>query len=122
MLSSLTFTDMADTQETRSAPLGLRVTPTLKKALEKAASDDHRPLASYVEKLLLEHLRAKGYLAVTDTVAASRQSQAVTALRAAAGAAIDRAQSRDSDTPDDVKAYRKKKLMKIPSKLTKRNT
>jgi hypothetical protein len=112
---------MANTQETRSAPLGLRVTPTLKKALEKAASDDHRPLASYVERLLIEHLKAKGYLTATDFPAASRRSQAVTALRAA-GAAIDRAQNRDPDTPADVKAYRKKKLMKIPSKLTKRST
>ena len=52
---------MAD-KETRSAPLGLRITPTLKAALEKAAKDDDRPLASYVERVLSEHLRKKGYL------------------------------------------------------------
>jgi hypothetical protein len=53
---------MSAPRETRNAALGLRVTPTLKKALEEAAADDHRPLASYVEKLLIEHLSKKGYL------------------------------------------------------------
>lgn len=49
-------------RETRTAPLGLRLFPSLKSALDKAAADDHRPVASYVEKLLAEHLKAKGYL------------------------------------------------------------
>jgi hypothetical protein len=49
-------------KETRSAPLGLRLTPSLRTALDKAAGDDHRSVASYVEKLLAEHLKAKGYL------------------------------------------------------------
>jgi hypothetical protein len=53
---------MPETRETRSAPLGLRILPSLKKALEQAAAEDHRPVASYVEKLLTEHLKAKGYL------------------------------------------------------------
>jgi hypothetical protein len=53
---------MSEARETRSAPLGLRITPSLKAALEKAAAEDHRPLASYVEKLLVEHLKAKGRL------------------------------------------------------------
>jgi hypothetical protein len=53
---------MSAASEIRSAPLGLRITPTLKKALEEAAADDHRAVASYVEKLLIEHLRKKGYL------------------------------------------------------------
>jgi hypothetical protein len=30
--------------------------------LEQAAADDHRAVASYVEKLLIEHLSKKGYL------------------------------------------------------------
>jgi hypothetical protein len=106
---------------TKTVTISVRIDYAVKKALEKAAADDHRPLALYVEKLLIEHLKAIGHLAATDTVTTSRQSQAVTARRAA-GAAIDRAQSRDPDTPEDVKAYRKKKLMKIPSKLTKRNS
>jgi hypothetical protein len=53
---------MSDGHETRSAPLGLRITPTLKKALEAAAADDRRPVSSYVEKVLYEHLKKKGYL------------------------------------------------------------
>jgi hypothetical protein len=35
----------------------------VKAAAEKAAADDSRSMASYVEKLLVEHLREKGYLA-----------------------------------------------------------
>jgi hypothetical protein len=105
----------------KTAAISVRVDDAVKQALENAAAEDHRPVASYVEKLLLEHLKAKGYLGATDISAGSRRSQVVTA-RKAAGAAIDRVQNRDSDTPEDVKAYRKKKLMKIPSKLTKRSS
>jgi hypothetical protein len=53
---------MSDDRETRSVPLGLRITPTLKAALDKAAADDHRPVASYVELIISEHLQKKGYL------------------------------------------------------------
>ncbi len=34
----------------------------MKKALEQAAAEDARTMASYVEKLLTEHLKAKGHL------------------------------------------------------------
>jgi len=53
---------MSSKDENRTAPLGLRITPTVKKALEEAAADDRRPVSSYVEKLLIEHLQRKGYL------------------------------------------------------------
>jgi hypothetical protein len=53
---------MPHDKETKSAPVGLRLKPSLKSALENAAADDHRTVASYVEKLLTEHLRRKGYL------------------------------------------------------------
>jgi hypothetical protein len=53
---------MATPKETRTAPLGLRVTPSLKSALEKAAADDNRAVASLVEKVLIEWLKAKRYL------------------------------------------------------------
>jgi hypothetical protein len=49
-------------KETRSIPLGLRITPTLRAALDKAAANDDRTLAAYVERVLTEHLRKKGYL------------------------------------------------------------
>lgn len=46
----------------RTASIGIRVEPEVKAAAEKAAGDDHRTVASLVEKLLIEHLKAKGYL------------------------------------------------------------
>jgi hypothetical protein len=53
---------MSARKETRTAPLGLRLLPSVKKALEKAATDDSRPVASLVEKVLTEWLREHGYL------------------------------------------------------------
>jgi hypothetical protein len=50
------------TKEIKTAPLGLRITPTVKAAIEKAAADDERSVASYVERVVSEHLRKKGYL------------------------------------------------------------
>ena len=49
-------------EETKSATVQLRIKPSLKKAAEKAASDDSRSLTSLVEKLLSDHLKRKGYL------------------------------------------------------------
>ena len=50
------------TSEKRSASIGLKVLQSLKQALEKAAEDDTRTVASLCEKILTEHLRATGYL------------------------------------------------------------
>jgi hypothetical protein len=47
---------MADKQK-RTAALGLRLTPTVRAALDKAAAADNRSVASFVEKLLIDHLR-----------------------------------------------------------------
>jgi hypothetical protein len=46
----------------KTAAISVRVPDNVKAAAEKAAADDHRSLASLVEKLLTEHLKAKGYL------------------------------------------------------------
>lgn len=46
----------------RTASIGIRVAPALKAAIEKAARDDRRTVASLIEKLLAEWLEAKGYL------------------------------------------------------------
>lgn len=46
----------------KTASLGLRIDPTVKAALEKAASDDRRTVASYVELLLIDHLKKLGYI------------------------------------------------------------
>lgn len=53
---------MAKERETRNAPLGLRVYPSLKAALEKSAKDDNRSVASMAEIILTEYLKDKGYL------------------------------------------------------------
>ncbi len=47
----------------RSAAIAVRVEPKVKKAVEAAAADDHRSVASFLEKLLVERLKDMGYLA-----------------------------------------------------------
>src|SRR5260370_22684967 len=46
-------------QENRSVQVNLRLPPSLKEAAEKAAAQDHRSLASLIEKLLANHLRTQ---------------------------------------------------------------
>ena len=46
----------------RSKAIGLRVDPQVKRAAEIAAQEDHRSVASLLEKLLVVHLTACGYL------------------------------------------------------------
>ena len=46
----------------RTANIGIRVEPDLKEAADRAAADDHRSVASLVEKLLIEYLEREGYL------------------------------------------------------------
>jgi hypothetical protein len=43
-------------------PLGVRLEPDTKAALEKAAADDRRSLSSMIDRILVEWLRRKGYL------------------------------------------------------------
>jgi hypothetical protein len=43
-------------------PLGFRVEPEMKAALEKAATDDERSLSSLVQKILREWLKERKYL------------------------------------------------------------
>jgi hypothetical protein len=44
----------------RTAAISVRVEPELKQAVDKLAEEDHRTLAQYVERLLIEHVQAKG--------------------------------------------------------------
>lgn len=46
----------------RTAAIGVRVEPAIKEAIEQAAAADHRTVASLVEKVLVEWLRAHGHL------------------------------------------------------------
>ncbi len=50
----------------RTASIGIRVEPDLKEAAERAAKDDHRTVASLIEKVLTEWLEAKGYRSKPD--------------------------------------------------------
>jgi hypothetical protein len=43
-------------------PFGVRLLPSVRAAGEKAAADDMRTLGALMEKLLVEHLLANGYL------------------------------------------------------------
>ena len=49
----------APTTEIRTAPVGLRFTPSLKDALVELAKADRRTLASYIEIVLEAHVEAK---------------------------------------------------------------
>ncbi len=44
----------------KTAALGIRITPTVKEALEAAAKADRRSVAAYVEKLIVDDLISKG--------------------------------------------------------------
>lgn len=46
----------------RTAAIGLRVEPEIKEATEKAAAQDRRTVASLIEKVLVEWLKANGHL------------------------------------------------------------
>jgi hypothetical protein len=47
---------------TKSLPVSVRLPPDVKSAAEAAAKEDTRSLSSYIEKLLTDHLKKKGYL------------------------------------------------------------
>lgn len=57
----------------KTSALGLRVEPAVKAALEKAAKDDRRSVASLVEKILSEWLEGRGYLPTDDAAAAGKR-------------------------------------------------
>jgi hypothetical protein len=46
----------------KTSAISVRVPDEVKAAAEKAAAADSRSVASYVEKLLTEHLRKSGFL------------------------------------------------------------
>jgi hypothetical protein len=46
----------------KTSAISVRVSDEVKAAAEKAAEADSRSVASFVEKLLTEHLRKAGYL------------------------------------------------------------
>ena len=48
--------------ETKSVQVNMKVRPSFKKAAEMAAADDNRSLTSYIEKVVIEDLKKRGYL------------------------------------------------------------
>ena len=46
----------------KTAPVSVRLPPEVKTAAEKAAKADTRSLSSLIEKLITDHVKAKGYL------------------------------------------------------------
>jgi hypothetical protein len=46
----------------KTTPLGVRLNPETKAALDKAAKDEARSLSNLIERVLTEWLKAKGYL------------------------------------------------------------
>lgn len=50
----------------RTASIGIRVEPELKAAVEKAARDDDRTVAQWIERLMVRELRGKGYLPTSE--------------------------------------------------------
>lgn len=46
----------------KTSAISVRVADETKLAVEKAAEEDDRSVASYVERLLIAHLKEKGYL------------------------------------------------------------
>ena len=53
---------MSEERELRTAPLFLRIPPSVKQALEEAAKDDHRSTSAMAELLIIEGLKERGYL------------------------------------------------------------
>ena len=58
---------------TKSATLLLRMQPAVKVAGTKAAADDNRSLSALIETLLIDHLKAKGYLPSNGKPAGKRK-------------------------------------------------
>jgi hypothetical protein len=49
-------------REQKTAPFQIRMRPSVKAAAEEAAADANRSLSSLIETLLIDYLRANGYL------------------------------------------------------------
>ena len=102
-------------RQSRSAPLGLRLAPPVKIALQRAATDDQRSLASYVERLLIGHLKAKGYLSV-EQPRTDRIAQGASYARRMAHSAIDKVLEHSTESAS-VHRDRKRALTEIPARV-----
>lgn len=62
MSTTASYKRLAMQKELKRAPFAIRMQPTVKKAGEQAARDANRSLSSLMETLLIDHLKANGYL------------------------------------------------------------
>ena|SRR5689334_15676288 len=102
----------------KTSAISVRLADEVKAALEKAASQDHRPLASYVEKLLLEHLRESGYLAVMPTHP-GQVAEGAAYAKGMANSAIDKA-LKHSGQSAKFHHERRRTLTELPAKAVVR--
>lgn len=59
-------------RETKSAQVFIRMMPTVKAAGELAAKDANRSFSSWVETLLIDRLKAEGYLTAEGALATKK--------------------------------------------------
>jgi hypothetical protein len=101
--------------EIRTAHVMVRMTPSLRTLAEKAAKDDARSLSSLIEKLLAEHLKAEGYLAV-EQPHAGRIAQGASDAKGMARSAIDKALQASTE-PASVRRDRRRALTEMPARV-----
>jgi hypothetical protein len=61
------------TSEPKRKQFAIRMRPAIHEAGQKAAADENRSLASLMETLLIDHLKAKGYLPGSSKPASKRK-------------------------------------------------
>src|ERR1700722_1724657 len=110
MSSDVLYKRMAN--ETRTANVMVRITPSMKAMAEKAAKDDTRSLSSLIEKLLTEHLKANGYLPAEKS-RASRVAQGASHARRMADSAIDKVLQHSTESVS-VHRDRRRALTEMP--------
>jgi hypothetical protein len=98
----------------KTAQVNLRIEPALKQAAEKAAAADRRSLTSLIEKLLSDYLKKAGYSNMKTREPGSRAKRAAKAADMA-GQKID--QLGDKSASHEVRAQRKRRLIKGPSEF-----
>lgn len=59
---SVAHTYIQDSGMAKTSAISLRIADEIKKAVEKAAAADDRSVASYVERLIVSHLKETGFL------------------------------------------------------------
>jgi hypothetical protein len=91
----------------KTAQVNLRLEPALKEAAEKAAEADRRSLTSLVEKLLVDHLQATGFLPAPDLLPQPPAKVARKARKALFVAEVERQMHEEDGAPQPPAEPRK---------------